>query len=324
MVRIPLLTAAAVVLLSAAPATANVLDPISLLSGSSATAGGNDYTFGVGSADVSEAITPDGRYVAFSTLASNLPTAIADANSSDDVVWEDLQTGQIKLVSVNATGAGAANGDSVRPSISDDGRYVAFDSTATNLVTGFTDGNSSGGRDVYLRDIQSSTTSLLSRPPGSAPTGGNGRSLYPLMSGNGHGVVWWGKSSNTETPDIHAGGALPVFHILVRDLTAATTQFVDVNAGATDVANGDGGYYAITTDARYVAFVSEGSNLVAGFSNPDSGVDSVYRRDLQNATTVLASPSSAGPAVGASGTSDGYVPAISDDGRFIAFQSGAA
>src|SRR3954451_4626338 len=106
----------ATLLALAAPASA-ALDPITLLSGSSATSGGDDYTFAAEASDGSEAITPDGRYIAFATLATNVATGLPDTNTSSDIIWEDLQTGQVKLVSVNAAGTAAANAVSVRPAI---------------------------------------------------------------------------------------------------------------------------------------------------------------------------------------------------------------
>jgi Tol biopolymer transport system component len=314
------LAALTTTLLLAAPGHA-ALGPTTLLSASlaSATSGGNDIPLGLDSPYEREAVTPDGRYVAFVDVSTNL-TATADANMTYDVFRRDLQTGATQLVSVNSGGTAAAGGDSEAPSISDDGRYVVFQSDATDLVAGF-DNNNGSGNDVYVRDMQANATSLVSRSTTTAHSGGNGASLGATISGNGRVVLWAGRSSNTETNDIVSGGALSGFQIFARDLQAGTTSFVTVDPSGTALANHTpNSFYAITPDGRYVAFQSEGTNLVSGLSDPDSAADIVYRRDLQTATTVLASPSSAGPTVIAN-SSNGFAPlAISDDGRYIAFE----
>lgn len=323
------LAVCAVVLLSAVPAGAVTLDPTALLSVSSGTSGGNDWPLALGNAMGGEAVTPDGRYVAFVDFSTNL-TAKTDTNNSYDVFWRDTQTGETRLVSVNAAGTAAGAGNSERPTISDDGRYVVFDSSAADLITGMTNANGSFA-DVFLRDVSAGTTTLVSRSTASATTTGNERSLFPVISGNGRYVVWGGKASDLESPSI-VSGPLSFFHILVRDLQTGVTHFVDVNpAGDQLSATTQGGgteagpnsIYSITPDGHYIAFVSEGYNLIAGYTSPGNGADNVFRRDLLTNTTVLASPSTAGPTTGADDSNGfGFLP-ISADGRYIAFEGGA-
>ncbi|MFL5843111.1 MAG: hypothetical protein ACJ762_00365 [Solirubrobacteraceae bacterium] len=322
------LAAMATLLVAAAPAGAVSLDPTALLSVSTATSGGNDTPLALGNATGGEAITPDGRYVAFVDFSQNL-TAETDTNNGYDVFWRDTKTGETKLVSVNAGGTAAANGDSERPTISDDGRYVAFDSTALNLVAGDVANANGTAPDIFLRDVAGGTTTLVSRSTVSATTTGNNRSLSPMISGNGRYVVWTSKSSDMEVPSI-VSGTLGQFHVVVRDLQTATTSFVDVDPAGTDISRqsngtteaGPNSLYTITRDGHYIAFQSEGYNLITGYTSPGSGADNVFRRDLLTNTTVLASPSTAGPTTGAN-DSNGFAPMqISDDGRYITFEGG--
>src|SRR5581483_8861709 len=100
-------------------------------------------------------LSADGRYVTFQSTASNL--VAGDTNSADDIFLRDTQTGTTTRISVNSGGT-QGNNDSLFPSISADGRYVAFDSLATNLVAGDTNGSS----DVFVRDTQTRTTTRIS------------------------------------------------------------------------------------------------------------------------------------------------------------------
>ena len=100
-------------------------------------------------------ISTDGRYVAFDSLASNL--VLGDTNGLEDVFVRDRLTGTTERVSIS-TGGTEGNGFSAIPSISADGRYVAFESVASNLVPGDTNGT----RDVFVRDRQTGTTQRVS------------------------------------------------------------------------------------------------------------------------------------------------------------------
>ena len=91
-------------------------------------------------------ISPNGRYVVFASVASNL--APSDRNTQSDIFRHDLQTGRTEHVSVSS-GGGQANGNSLYPAISGDGRYIAFQSSASNLVSGDTN----RGNDVFVRDM---------------------------------------------------------------------------------------------------------------------------------------------------------------------------
>ena len=100
------------------------------------------------------------------------------------------------LASVNPGGVAAGSGQSIAPSISADGRFVVFASSATDLVPGFTDSNGAGGTDVYLRDRQAGTTTLVSHDSDVFTAGGNGSSGNPAISADGRFVVFQSAASD--------------------------------------------------------------------------------------------------------------------------------
>src|SRR5438270_3083071 len=133
-------------------------------------AGGNSDSSG-------SVISSDGRFVLFLSSANNLVTN--DNGRFVDIFLRNRTNGVTTLVSVNQTGVGGGNGNSVSPAISTNGRYVVFESEASNLVANDTNGVS----DVFLRDLQTGTTTLIS--VNSAGAGGNGASTSPLISPDG-------------------------------------------------------------------------------------------------------------------------------------------
>jgi Tol biopolymer transport system component len=280
---------------------------VSRASGASAAAG-NDHS---GGASVSD----DGRLVAFASRADNL------SDEDNDVVLNvfvrDLQAGTTTLVS-RASGAGgpAANSDSGHPSISADGRFVAFHSSATNLSAN--DGN--GGTDVFVRDLQAATTTLVSRANGPTGAPSDGSSGDPSISADGRFVAFG--STGTNLSDEDAPGDFQ--DVFVRDLQTNTTTLVS-RASATGTADGAvadsiADAASISVDGRFVAFVTRARNL----SDDDrDATDDVFVRDLQAKTTTLVSRAS--DAVGAAAADrDSGPPSISGDGRFVAFASDAA
>lgn len=173
-------------------------------------------------------ISSDGRFVAFST-GSN--TNIGDVNGpDDDIILRDLQTGT--NVTVSQAGGVAGNGDSDDPSISDDGRFVAFSSDATNLST--SDDDAVNLTDIFVRDLQTGKTTLVSRQ--SAADGGagaNGDSGNPFISGNGRFVAFRSNAAN-----LGAGGVNELF---VRDLQTNTTTLVSRQSNSEGGAPDDAG-----------------------------------------------------------------------------------
>jgi Tol biopolymer transport system component len=248
-------------------------------------------------------MSADGRYVAFSGSGPYVPI---DTNLYEDVFLRDMQANTTVRASVSSSGV-QGDGASYGGSLSADGRYAAFESEATNLVTGDTNGFS----DCFVHDFQSGATILVSLSSGGAQ--GNWVSNSPSLSRDGRYVVFDSIATNLVSGDTN--GFRDVF---VRDLQTGTTTRESV---ASNGAQGDGDSYwaVISRGGRYVAFLSNATNLVPGDTN---GVMDVFVRDRLTGRTTRASVDSAG--VQGNQISDPNTAAsISADGRFVAFDSRA-
>ncbi|NJK69236.1 MAG: hypothetical protein HC941_24380 [Microcoleus sp. SU_5_3] len=206
------------------------------------------------------------------------------------------------LVSTNSAGE-IANAASLFPSISGNGRFVAFDSTATNFATDDTN----NAADIFWRDLSNNTTIRISLS--AIGEQGNGISSLPAISNNGQLVAFQSLASNLVTGDTNNRA-----DIFLRDVQANTTT--RVSAWATgEQGNGNSvSAPAISGTGRFVAFVSDSSNLVPGDAN---NLPDVFMRDLQANTIARASADAAGEV--ANGIS--LLPAISNDGKRVAFYS---
>ncbi len=254
-------------------------------------------------------LTPDGRYVSFESYASNLATNATGGYLN--VFLRDLSNGVPEMISVGAGGV-APNGVSLDASLSDNGRFVAFESAASNL--GPTDTN--GFLDVYVRDRLSGINILCSRYTNGMGNG-NGSSFDPIISANGRYIVFESFADNLVPGDTN--GAIDVF---AYDSTLGTVQLI---SAAPSSRSGNGGSFlqvyrlnqSMTPNGRYVVFESDASDLTAADTN---GLTDVFVRDLVAGTTTLVSMNCSG-----TGSSDGdsYAPTISADGRFVAFESDA-
>lgn len=246
------------------------------------------------------AISGNGRYLAFATAQALVDD---DTDGFIDIYLYDRSTATLKRVSV-ATGGGQANGDSLRPDLSADGRYISFESGATNLVPGDTNGRS----DVFRHDRVTGETVRVSVATGGGQA--SGLSTLAQISDDGNLVVF--SSFGFELVASDANGAEDVF---VRDVAAGTTTRVSVGATGSE---GDLGSTqpAISGDGRFVAFTSAATNLVPGDSNAFSDV---FVRDRVAGTTVRVSVSSTGGQANQSSSA----ASLSRDGRFVSFLSNA-
>src|SRR5208282_954674 len=247
-------------------------------------------------------MTPDGRYVAFISSASNLVPG--DTNGIPDVFVRDLVAGTNCLVSVGALlPSGSANPVMATPVITPDGRYVAFFSSAINLVS-TVPGTSTG--EVFVRDRLAGTTTWASTNAAtivSATLGLSGMPAYhPQLSDDGRYVAF------------KAGSTTPwsAVVILQYDSTAATTTVVNTNGVGWIVDIDDNGGPEMTPDGRFIAFARNEGALGSGYS-------SVHVWDSQAAVDTLVSDDGSG--VPTNTTSQ--APAISPDGQFVAFLSNA-
>jgi Tol biopolymer transport system component len=243
-------------------------------------------------------ISADGRYIAFESYASNL--VADDLYGYCDIFVRDKQTGATERVSVSSAGEEADN-QSGECAISADGRYVAFESVASNLVPGHT----GYYWDIFVRDRLTGTTDLVS--VSTSGDQGDDDSYGPAISADGRYVAFYAVASNLVAGDTN--GVLDVF---VRDRLAGTTERVSVSSSGEE-GDDQSGSSCISADGRYVAFSSDATNLVPGDTNNQ---DDIFVRDRLAGTTVRASISSSGEE--ADGVS--RFPSITADGRYVAFQ----
>ena len=253
-------------------------------------------------ASTSPSMSNEGALVAFVSAATNLVTGV----SGQQVYMHDWQTNQTSLVSrdSNATVTNAGNGVSSAPSISGDGRLVAFVSLATNLVTGV------NGQQIYVHDRQTGQTTLVSK----SSTGlvGDGSSSAPAISADGRFVAFASLSTNL--------GASLNQQIYIHDRLATingVTTLVSKDTATTTAGNGASSAPTISGDGRFVAFVSAATNIVAGFSGQQ-----VYVHDrntgVSGTNSLISRDNSGTPNAGNQNSS---TPSISADGRFVAFTS---
>ena len=252
-------------------------------------------------------ISADGNWVAFVSAASNLgPT---DNNGTQDVYLWSRATGTISLVSHVAGGASSGNNFSSLPSISDDGSVVAFLSRSTNLIAGMQ--NAYGYTNVYIYDrINSGAVRLVSHLYNNQLAGATDyQPENPVaLSGDGKYIAFQGKSSNFDASNLgYYYGS-----IYLWDAQSGTNVLVSMPTSGS--ANNASYSPSISDDGKFVTYPSDMSNLVA---NDNNGTTDIFLYDRIAVANVLVSRTAAGT----SGNSSSQDPAISGDGRFVAFSS---
>ena len=211
----------------------------------------------------SAAISADGRHVAFTSRATNLVPV--DTNEFDDVFVHDLDTGTTQMVSVSFDGSNTDR-SSDDPALSANGRHVAFTSSASNLVAG----DSSDFHDVYLRDMATGTTILVSRGWDGAPA--DDHSYNPCISDDGSVVAFHSDASNLVADDANGHGRDVFVHDLATGQTRLASRTLDGGGG-----NGISENCGLSGDGRHVAFESNVANLVA--SDPNGTTNDIFRTD---------------------------------------------
>jgi len=270
---------------------------VSVLPGGASGPGSLRTPFGV-------SLSANGLVCAYEFSGALLP---ADTNGLLDIYVYDFDNGSNELISVGLSGA-VANGESRRPALSADGRYVTFDSQATNLVAG----DSNSAIDVFVYDRTNHTTSRIS--VSSAGTEANADSVRPMISANGRFVVYDSAATNLTATDTF--GKINTF---LRDLTANTTTLISATPGGA-AANADGQLASVSSDGRYLIFDSDADNMVA---NDGNFVRDVFYLDRTNVTIRRVSLTTAGTEANAASRAN-YRPLISDNGRWAAFESDAS
>ena len=255
-------------------------------------------------------ISGDGRYLVFESAAAS-----ADPAGRVDITLRDRRNDTTRLVSVGIDGA-AANGSSRAPDISDDGQVVVFASDATNLTAGG-DANDDG-EDVYLLTIPTGVVQRISRDQAGAQRL-VGTSFAPRVSGDGRWVVFASTAplhQSDEQHGSHRRAKAGLVQIYVRDLERAATARVSVPVRDRDP-DADSSNPAISVDGRFIAYESRASNLVANDRNRSADVF-LFDRFANSTVLISRTPD------GASGNGGSGSPALSADGRFVAFQSDAS
>jgi hypothetical protein len=248
------------------------------------------------------AISADGRFVAFSSRASNLVDD--DTNQRVDIFVHDRQVGQTTRVSVD-TGGGQSNDRSAEElAISDDGRIVAFEWWPSSAP-----GETDGPADIFVHDLQTGQTSIVSVNSDGEP--GNQGSRRPSLSEDGRFVAFNSSSDNLVANDTNEES-----DVFVHDRQTGETTRVSTNSEGGQ-GNDNSGYAALSDDGRFVAFRSDASNLVTNDTNEQTDV---FVHDRQTAETNRYSVNSAGE----QGNDWSGQPAVAANGQIVAFQSYAS
>ena len=261
------------------------------------------------------AISGDGRYVAFVSWASNLVPG--DTNGLGDVFVRDHVTGTTTRVSVDSNGNQANSYSREEPAISADGRYIAFASSASNLVPGDTNITS----DVFVRDRVAGTTTRVNVATNGSQANNHSSAdtTQVSISADGRYIAFASFAQNLvpEDTNIH-------YDVFVHDRVTRTTSRVSVDSNGNQADDGNSSQPSISADGRYIAFTSYASNLVPGDTNLSlSGEGSawdVFVHDRVAGTTNRVSVDSNGNQANL----DSMEPAISADGRYVAFVSWAS
>ncbi len=243
------------------------------------------------------AVTPDGRYVVFESDANDL--VANDFNNASDIFVRDMVDGVTRLVSVNHAATGSGNGASSDPAITPDGRYVAFASDASDLVSG----DANNFPDIFVRDLQTGVTTLVSAGARRGNASLPNLAGSPQITPDGRFIAFTSTGSN-----LVASTMKTYQEVYVRDVTAGQTIWASTNV---TTASGPCSYVPVLSDdGRYVAFKTSAGTAFL-----------ILRRDLQTGALDTVS----GSAVGVSSlTADSFGPAMTPDGRFVAYSEAAA
>jgi Tol biopolymer transport system component len=267
------------------------------------------------------AISADGRFVTFQSFADNLVTT--PTHGLQNIFVHDRLTGATLLVSAAADGT---PGDQPSgpdefgrgPSISSDGRFIAFESYATNFVAGDTN----NAMDVFVKDMQTGMIQRVSVNDAGQQSTNNKSSYDPSISADGRYVAFDSAADNFVPGDTN--DAVDVF---VYDRQTSTIERVSTDSAGNEVhppirrLGNAMDNPVISADGRFVAFESDAPDLVPGDTN---GVSDVFVKDLQTGQVERVSVDSTGAqAVPGSGAAGSHRPAISADGRYVAFDSTA-
>jgi Tol biopolymer transport system component len=246
-------------------------------------------------------ITGDGRFIAFTSVATNFAGNQCD-NGFNQIYVRDRTSGTTRCVSVNSNGH-EANQDSDASSISADGTLIAFNSAATNLAGNKCD---NGFNHIFVHDLTTGTTNCVSvRTNGDE---GNGDSFDPSISADGQVVVFESTATNLASRCNNGNS-----HIYLHHRVTGETSCVSVNNEGQQ-SNGNSALARVSGDGRFVAFQSDSTNVTTRCNN---GHAQIFVRDTLEERTTCSSIDNHGN----QGNNDSVQPSISSNGRFVAFSS---
>lgn len=250
-------------------------------------------------------LSADGRYVVFHSDATNLVSG--DTNSQTDIFRKDLLTDEIIRVSTSSSGSEASDGFSRSASISADGRYVVFQSAATNLVSADTNGQ----YDIFRKDLLTGEL-MRASTSSSGLQASDGNSTGSSISADGRYVLF-----NSTSTDLVGGDTNGVADLFRRDMLTGEIIRVSTSSSGVEATGGSTASGTLSSDGRYVVFTSSATNLISGDTN---ALADIFRKDIQTGETIRVSTSSTGIQTtgGASGISS-----MSNDGRYVVFSSSA-
>ncbi|EDN68252.1 WD40-like Beta Propeller [Beggiatoa sp. PS] len=247
-------------------------------------------------------LSANGRYVTFQSDASNLVPNDDNLKTTDIFVY-DRETKATQIVSVSNKGK-QGNSTSSEPDISADGRYIAFHSYATNLVSK----DSNNRVDVFLHDLETGETIRVSIKGNSVQA--KGASFSAAISADGSYIAFTSEATNLVTDDKNQKT-----DILVRDWKNKETVRISINNNGEE-GDGDSFDASMSADGRYIAFGSRATNLV---TNDNNGVEDIFVHDRQMGETSRVSINSQGQQA----ESASFSPTLSTDGRYVVFNSEA-
>ena len=243
----------------------------------------------------------DGQFVAFSSSSTNL--VAGDTNGEYDIFLRDRANDTTTRVSITSTGAEALGGDSMNPSISDDGTLIVFESEATNLVVG----DSNSDKDIFMHDTATGTSIRISTTTTGLETTNDSRNAK--ISGDGEWIVFETDAS------LQPSDTNNISDIYLYEVASGTITRISENTDGTQ-SNGISRNPSLSSDGRYIVFESAATTLVSGDTNGAFDIF-LYDRILDNLERVnltIGNTQSAGSS---------YRPSVSDDGNRVVFESDA-